>query len=62
MLTYLSASGPLPISDRPAHRPGDVAVFDQIAFRGAEHEIAAGDVHLAAAESWCNRALARWNG
>ena len=33
-----------------AHRPRDMAVLDQIAFRRAEHEIAAGDVHLAAAE------------
>ena len=33
-----------------AHRPRDLAVLDQVAFGRGEDEIAAGDIHLAAAE------------
>src|ERR1700677_3044616 len=33
-----------------ADRTRDVAIFDEIALRSAEHKIAAGDIHLAAAE------------
>src|SRR5437899_3226552 len=33
-----------------AHRAGELAVFDQITFRGREDEVAAGDIHLPAAE------------
>ena len=50
MLTYFSASGPLPISDAPRTGRVNLAVFDQVALGGGEDEVAAGDVHLPAAE------------
>ena len=40
-----------------AHRAGQLAIFDQIAFGGREDEIAAGDIHLAAAEIGAVQAL-----
>src|SRR5215472_13932737 len=34
-----------------ADGPGELSVFDQVALRSGEDEIAAGDIHLASAES-----------
>ena len=42
---------------RAAHRPRQLAVFDQITFRRGENEVAAGDVHLSSAESRAIQAL-----
>jgi hypothetical protein len=42
--------GPVPDEGRPDHRRADLAVFDEVGLGGGEHELAARDVHLPAAE------------
>ena len=41
-----------PVADErgPTHGPGKLAVFDEVAFRGGEHEVTACNVHLSAAK------------
>ena len=43
---------------RALHRRGDLAVLDQIGLGALEDELAVGDVHLAAADSWRSRGRA----
>ena len=45
---------------RAAHRPRQLAILDQVALGRREDEVAAGDVHLAAAEVRAVQAL--WDG
>ena len=47
---------------RVAHRPRELAVFDQIAFRRGEDEVAARDIDLAAAEIGAVKARAAPSG
>ena len=49
-LTRVSASGPLPIRVAPLTGARHAAVLDQVGLARREDELAAGDVHLAAAE------------
>ena len=50
IVTRVSASGPLPISVAPLTGYVDLAVLDPVRLARREHELAAGDVDLAAAE------------
>jgi hypothetical protein len=50
IVTRVSTSGPLPISVAPLTGARDLAVLDQVGLARREHELAAGDVDLAAAE------------
>ena len=49
-VTFVSTSGPLPMSVAPTTGGADLAVLDQVGLGRREDELAAGDVHLAAAE------------
>ena len=50
MLTYFMRLGTVADQRGVAHRARQFAVFDEIAFRSREDEVAAGDIHLAAGE------------
>ena len=50
MLTLVSTSGPLPMRVAPFTGRADLAVLDLVGLGAGEHELAGGDVDLAAAE------------